>query len=84
MTHLRYKIPDALAVLPSGLLLVVGGAPQVEALRAGASAFTTVDGELGATRSFSLATLLADGRLLISGGYDDAIRPTPTTWIWSP
>ena len=81
LAHGRYKLADAVAVLPSGEVVVAGGADNVEIWTPGSPAFVKADGGIGEKLAFSTATALADGRVLILGGYDDTIRPTPKAWV---
>ncbi len=80
----RYKIVDAAAVLPGGEVVVAGDASDVEIWQPGSAAFVKVSTGIGAALAFSSATPLADGRLLVLGGYDDDIRPTAGAWLLSP
>ena len=75
----RFKFIDAVAVTPSGTVLVAGGAEVVDRFRSGR--FTPV-ARLDAARYFSTATLLRDGSLLVVGGYDDSITPTPRSFLY--
>lgn len=70
----RFKLPDAVAALPNGLVLVAGGAEQAEVYRPDAERTAPVAGTLGAARWFAAATLLRDGRVLVTGGYVDRDR----------
>lgn len=77
----RHKIRDAVAVLPSGVVLVAGGALRPEALYPGQQAFVPVEGELSGPQMFATATLLPSGEVLILGGYDDRTRPSADAWL---
>jgi hypothetical protein len=83
MAHPRFKLSDAVARLPSGQVLVAGGAEKVELYDPHSARFRTV-GELDRARSFATATVLRDGGVLIVGGYDDGIRLTARAWRYRP
>jgi hypothetical protein len=69
MTTPRFKVEGALAVLHNGRVLVGGGAAGAELFDPRANVFLAIPGSVGGPRQFSTATLLADGRVLITGGY---------------
>jgi hypothetical protein len=77
----RFKLPDAVAVTPAGAVLVAGGAEVVDRFRGGR--FTPV-ARLDAARYNTTATVLRDGALLIVGGYDRSITPTPNSFLYRP
>src|SRR6266542_3892573 len=52
MSERRYKLPDAVAALAGGKILVAGGGEQVEIYDAAAGTFRTVEGSLGDGRLF--------------------------------
>jgi hypothetical protein len=43
-----------------------------------------VTGGSNGDRNFATATLLRDGRVLVARGYDDRIRSTAATWLFTP
>jgi Kelch motif protein/galactose oxidase-like protein len=69
----RYKITESVAATGTGLL--VAGGTQLETYDARTARFRPVPGSQQRWRSFATATALADGSVLIVGGYDDRIRP---------
>ena len=78
----RFKFPDAVAVTPSGAVLVAGGAQVVDRFRAR---------PLRPRRSARCGAVLLDGDaapktapLLVVGGYDRAIRPTAQSFLYRP
>lgn len=83
MTFARYKFAAAVATLADGGVLLAGGAPTLETFHSDAG-FAPISGSLPAALSFSTATVLDDGRVLITGGYDDRIMPTASAWLYDP
>jgi len=81
LSQARFKLADAVAVTPSGTVLVAGGAQVVDRFRGGR--FLPV-ARLDAARYFSTATLLRGGALLIVGGYDRSITPTARSFLYQP
>lgn len=77
----RHKIPDAVVALPSGDVLVLGGARHPEILRAGAKQFEEIEGELPGELMFATATVLPSNAVLLVGGYDERIRSHDSAWI---
>ena len=80
MAERRYKISDAVAVLPDGRVAVAGGY-GVETLAGGRF---TVAGTGGYERQFPAAVALRDGAVLVTGGYDDRTRVTGTAFLARP
>ena len=83
----RFKLPAAVALLPSGKVLVAGGGPFAELYDENTGTFAEVSGSLGAARFFASATLLPGGKALITGGYaesDGGLPATPAAWIYQP
>jgi hypothetical protein len=77
----RHKIRDAVAVLPSGAVLVAGGAAQPELFDPAVRIFVATQGELSGPQMFATATLLPTGEVLILGGYDDTIQSSASAWL---
>jgi hypothetical protein len=77
----RHKIRDAVVVLPSGAVLVAGGAAQLELFDPTRQAFVPLEGELSGPQMFATATLLPTGDVLILGGYDERTRPSDAAWL---
>ena len=78
----RYKLRDAVVLLPGGDVLVAGGAPVPELWRPASARFVPVSGTLGRTRLFATASLLRSGGVLVVGGYDKGISPTAQAWLY--
>ncbi|MFK7846155.1 MAG: Kelch repeat-containing protein [Rhodothermales bacterium] len=79
----RFKLPNAIVQLLNGEILVAGGDEWAEVYNPKTNAFRQIKGSMGSKRSFSAATLLQDGRALISGGYDDRIQLTNQAWLYA-
>jgi hypothetical protein len=77
----RHKIRDAVAVLPSGTVLVAGGALRPEIYGPADRVFVPVEGELSGPQMFATATLLPNGEVLVLGGYDDRIKSSALAWL---
>jgi hypothetical protein len=84
MASPRFKIPDAVVTLSSGLVVVAGGATSVEVFDPRVNRFGRADGTLGEEYAFATATRLRDGMVLIVGGYDPRIRLTGRAWLFRP
>ncbi|KAA2285345.1 Kelch repeat-containing protein [Arenimonas fontis] len=81
MSWPRFKLPHAVAVLPSGAVLVAGGAARLELYAPGSQTFVPVEGELSGPREFATASLLPSGEVLVLGGYDEQIRVSASSWL---
>lgn len=77
----RHKLRDAVVVLPSGALVVAGGAARPEIFDPVSRVFVPVEGELSGPQMFATATLLPTGEVLVLGGYDDRIRASASAWL---
>lgn len=78
----RYKFLDSVAPLADGRTLVAGSGQRAELLSADGSAFAPVNARIGRKLAFATATTLADGRVLVLGGYDPAIRVDHGAWMF--
>lgn len=74
MNYARFKHRETSILLPDNNILIGGGADKAEIYNFKTGIFIPLRGNLGATRLFSSATLLDNGSVLISGGYDENIR----------
>jgi hypothetical protein len=84
MQRRRYKHEGTLIPLRDGTILVAGGAETVEVFDPARNAF-----QLGATTSplpgsFSAAAALADGSVLITGGYGNGAAARAGAWLFTP
>jgi len=77
----RHKIRDAVVKLPSGNVLVAGGAHTPEFFNINTQDFVPVRGQLNGPQMFATATLLSNDDVLILGGYDERTRTSDTAWI---
>jgi hypothetical protein len=76
----RYKLPAAVVALPSGRVLVAGGAAFAELLDPRRDTLRRLEPGFGAGFEFATANLLDDGGVLVLGGYDGDIVPTAAAW----
>jgi N-acetylneuraminic acid mutarotase len=82
MNEERFKLADAVVTLQDGSVLVGGGNRQLESYNPESGRFTPV-GRLDNHYYSAVLTLLKDGRVLITGGYDPNIQPTSRAWIFN-
>lgn len=80
----RHKIRDAVVVLPSGDVVVAGGAARPEVYDHARHVFEPVDGDIGGPQMFATATLLPSGGVLVVGGYDHHTQPSAAAWLIEP
>lgn len=78
----RFKLADAAVVLGNGDVLVAGGNRQIEIYRESKQRFVA-SATLGNDYYYTVLTVLHDGRVLITGGYDPTIQPTTNAWLYS-
>jgi hypothetical protein len=84
MNRARFKFPSAVAVAANGTLVVAGGGRRVEVFDLRQAQFSVAAGSLGDAWYYATATPLADGRVLIAGGYNESLDPTNRVWIYRP
>jgi hypothetical protein len=77
----RYKFGDSVIALRDTTALVAGSGRVPERLRTAGMSFTPIAADLRAELSFSTATRLRDGTVLIAGGYDPRIRISRDAWL---
>lgn len=80
----RYKHEGSSVLLPSGLVLISGGAPQAETYDPVTRSFALVPGEPRMAGQFSAVALLPGGRALITGGYGNGSGPRSSAWLYRP
>jgi hypothetical protein len=80
----RYKHNGSSLVLPTGLVLLAGGAPDAELYDPRRGTFAVVPGADQLTGQFSAVALLHAGGVLITGGYGSDRGPQPSAWLYRP
>jgi Galactose oxidase, central domain len=80
----RYKHAGTSLLLPSGLVLIAGGAQQAETYNPVERTFTLVPGEYRMAGQFSAVAPLKNGGALITGGYGLGGGPRSTAWLYEP
>lgn len=84
LLHGRHKIRDAVVTLPSGAVVVAGGAIRPELYDPADGVFAPARGELGGPQMFATASVLESGDVLVLGGYDERTRLAADAWIITP
>jgi hypothetical protein len=84
MTLSRYKHAGSSVLLPSGLVLVAGGASQAEVFDPKSRTFTPVPGEPRMAGQFSAVASVKAGGALITGGYGNGGGPQSSAWLYRP
>ena len=82
MNITRYKHNGTSILLPGGNVLIAGGANQAEIYNPVSGEFLIVPGNMGTKRLFSCATLLQNGQVLITGGYNQNIEAGANAWLY--
>jgi hypothetical protein len=80
----RYKHAGSGVVLPSGLVLLAGGASQTELYDPRTHRFTVVASSERMAGQFSAAAPLPGGGVLITGGYGNGTGPRASAWVYRP
>jgi hypothetical protein len=80
----RYKHAGSSVLLPSGLVLIGGGAPRAETYDHTTNAFALVPGDPRMAGQFSAVTLMNTGEALITGGYGNGGGPRSSAWLYQP
>jgi hypothetical protein len=83
MASRRYKIAGTSVRLGDGSVLVTSGAEVPELFDAAHRRFLEVGGRLAAALRFSAAVRLANGDVVIAGGYDDANHNNGGVWRYT-
>lgn len=82
MNSSRYKLQGTTILLPDGRILIAGGSTNAEIFDPRLNTFIVTRGSYGSPRHFSTATLLENGNVLITGGYNDRLTVSPNAWIY--
>lgn len=77
----RFKLSGSTVLLKNGNVLVGGGSKAIEIYDARINTFAKVS-ELSDVLYYTTATLLNDGSVLITGGYNNSIAVTSGAWIY--
>jgi Galactose oxidase, central domain/Kelch motif len=80
----RFKLPDEAATLPGGRLLFAGGSKTLDIYDPASGRFLAVNDQLPDVRHYMSETRLADGSVLLTGGYPDNDQATAAAWIYRP
>jgi hypothetical protein len=77
----RFKLPEYSFTLPTGEMVIAGGAKHIELFDPTQRTFRVVDGDLPSEHYMS-ETALKDGSILLAGGYDDPAQDAQSTmWL---
>ncbi len=80
----RYKHHGTGLLLPNGLVLLAGGAPEAETYDPSSRAFTIVAGDARMAGQFSAVAPLKGGGALVTGGYGNGSGPRASAWVYRP
>jgi hypothetical protein len=80
----RYKHAGSSLLLPSGLILIAGGASQAEIYDPRDRTFALVPGDARMAGQFSAVAPLKRGGALITGGYGNGGGPRSSAWLFRP
>ncbi|QYO66746.1 kelch repeat-containing protein [Leptolyngbya sp. 7M] len=80
----RFKHIGTSILLPNGKILIAGGADRAELFDPETGRSELAEGKLSGYSSFSTATLMKEGGVLITGGYNDQIAVGATAYVFVP
>jgi hypothetical protein len=82
----RFKLPAGVVALADGRILIGGGGDHVEMYTPATNSFSLISGTVLDGFLFSSETLLADGKVLLVGGYGHHPMSGAVNhaWIWRP
>ena len=75
------SLAEAAVLLANGNVLIGGGNRQIEIFDSQRQTFIP-DGTLDDDYYFSVLTMLKDGQVLITGGYNRKILPSDRAWLY--
>lgn len=84
MTKARFKITTAAALLNDGRVIVAGDGRYAEVFDLRNQRYVTAQGSFGDDWMYAAAVTLSDGRVLITGGYNDGMSVTDGAWVYQP
>lgn len=84
MSIVRFKLPSPINLPRTSRVLVAGGADVPELYREASETFSRGNGTFDGAQSFPTATLLQDGSVLVTGGYDEDVIATDRAWVYIP
>ncbi len=82
LTDVRYKLPDEAPSLADGSLLFAGGSRTLDVYDPGTKKFLPVADRLPDARHFMSETKLADGAVLLTGGYPEDDKSTAAAYLY--
>ena len=82
MSGKRFKFRGAITPLTDGRVLIAGGNARAEIYDPQKKSFSTV-ATFGEAHYFATATLLTDGGVLVSGGYNTQPQSTDKAWLFT-
>lgn len=78
----RYKLRGTTILLQDEKVLIAGGSNVAELFDPSTNVVAKVEGSMGTDRLFSAATLLHNGEVLITGGYDQRMVTSSGAWLY--
>jgi hypothetical protein len=84
MHRARYKHNGTSLLLPTGVVLIGGGASQAEIWNPATAESSLVRGTPRMAGQFSAVAPVPGGRVLITGGYGNGSGPRASAWLYKP